>query len=196
MTESRRDDPDASRRAFEEVVLGHMPSVYRVARSLVRRPEDASDVTQETLLRAYRTFASFVPGTNCRAWLFKILYSVLINRYRKSRREPEHVALEALAQPAPGSPDEREAEWAALRAAGLEAGAPEVKQAVAELPESFRAAVLLVDVEELSYEEAAAVLDCPVGTLRSRLFRGRRQLFHTLREYARRAGWLKSKAAE
>lgn len=196
MADSERDDPTTRRRRFEEVALGQMPSVYRIARSWVGRPEDASDVTQETFLRAYRTFASFVPGTNCRAWLLKILYSVLINRHRKSQREPAHVAMEGLEREVARSSDHREAEWATLRAAKLDTCASEVKRALDQLPESFRAAVLLVDVEELTYEEAAAVLDCPVGTLRSRLFRGRRQLFDALREYARREGYLKSGATE
>jgi RNA polymerase sigma-70 factor (ECF subfamily) len=185
----------ASRRVlFEETALPFLRRVYNVALRLCQRPEDAGDLTQETYLRAYRTFDNFRTGTDCKAWLLTILYSVFINRYWKHKRQGETVSVGVLdggyerLLPA----DSRDVEGDFLRAANLEGPSPEVDDALRELPESFRAAVLLVDVEDMSYEEAAAALRCPVGTLRSRLFRARKLLFTALRGYARLAGYLKA----
>jgi RNA polymerase sigma-70 factor (ECF subfamily) len=161
--------------------------LYRTARRLTERQEDAADLTQETFLRAYRTFDNFQPGTNARAWLFTILYSIVRNAWRRRRRFPEERSI-----------DDVEERFGRMLAAddhavqrepfGPLAASPEVEQALARLPEAYRAAVLLVDVEELTYEEAATVLACPVGTLRSRLARARKQLFVALHDYARRTG--------
>ncbi len=181
MTEPTADD--LKRAEFEAAAIPFLTAAYNFAARLTRRPEDARDLVQETYLRAYRTFGNFQQGTNCRAWLFTILYSIFVNRYRKERREPKTVSVEELeerfhqvltADDAVGTPD-----WTD----------PEVEAALAELPESFRSAVLLVDVEALTYEEAAGALHCPVGTLRSRLFRARKALSLSLREHARRAGY-------
>jgi RNA polymerase sigma-70 factor (ECF subfamily) len=168
-----------------------MRAVYHGAVRLTHDADRARDLTQETYLRAYRTFENFRPGTNCKAWLFTILYSIFVNQYRKEKREPKSVALEDLAERFHRSlevelPSESDLRWSDA----------DVLAALDKLPESFRAAVLLVDVEELSYEEAAAALDCPVGTLRSRLFRARKQLFLALREHARRAGWVRGASEE
>ena len=118
-----------------------------------------------------------------RAWLFQILYSVFVNKYRAAQREPVLVSLDGMAEriefPAPGNPE----------ADILQCTAPEVEAAFRTLAEPYRSAVALVDLEDLSYEEAAAALSCPVGTLRSRLFRGRRQLSQALHEYATRSGY-------
>ncbi len=194
MSDESERNPAGLRAQFEQTALPHLRRVYNVALRLARRPEDASDLAQETYLRAFRTFDSFRPGTNCRSWLFTILYSVFINRYRKRKREGEQVPVEILEQDFHRvmATEFREAEWKALRAANLEAHGSEVAKALEELPESFRVAVLLVDVEGLSYEEAAEALQCPVGTLRSRLFRARKLLFVALRDYAQRAGYLKT----
>ena len=169
-----------------------MNALYGKALHLTRSPEDAGDLMQETFLRAYRTFANFVEGTNAKAWLFTILYSIFINRYHKARREPDTVSMDELEESyrrALADPHWDE-EFAALADAEVDWQGPEVRLALGKLPEEFRTAVLLVDVEELSYEEAAAVLNCPVGTLRSRLFRARRVLFVELREYARKTGYI------
>jgi RNA polymerase sigma-70 factor (ECF subfamily) len=175
------------RSEFEEAALPIAPALYRTARGLTRSPEDASDAVQETLLRAYRTFDRFEPGTNVRAWLFTILYSILTNAWRRRQRTPEEVPLAVV--------EERFA--SALSSSGLDAeeslvrtlgASVEIDSALEKLPEEYRAAVLLVDVEELSYEEAAAALGCPVGTVRSRLHRARKLLFAALRGHARRAG--------
>ena len=173
---------------FESAALPFMDALYHKALVLTRRPEDAGDLVQETYLRAFRNFSSFTAGTNCKAWLFTIQYSIFVNKYRKAQREPEVLPideLDATFQRALEGPD-----WE-NDFAGLDWREPEVDAALGKLPEDFRAAVLLVDVEELSYEEAAGVLACPVGTLRSRLSRARRLLFTELREYARTKGFLR-----
>ncbi|MEZ5286769.1 MAG: sigma-70 family RNA polymerase sigma factor [Vicinamibacterales bacterium] len=165
---------------------------YRTAYRLVGRPEDASDVVQETFLRAYRTFDNFRPGTNAKAWLFTVLYSIVSNRWRAERRSPEEVTVDDVESrfgAALASPDASSEERLLAR---LESSA-EVDAALRALPDGQRAAVLLVDVEDVSYEDAAAVLGCPIGTVRSRLARGRRQLFVTLEEYARRTGALRDR---
>lgn len=133
---------------------------------------------QETLLRAYRTFENFRPGTNCRAWLFTILYSVFFNE--RTRLRPTLLTAEQLDRvPAAASNVQlAESPWS-----------EEVERALARLPIAFRAAVLLVDVEGLSYEDAATAAGCVVGTLRSRLFRGRKLLGAMLRDHARAAGF-------
>ena len=185
---SNANDTAATR--FEAEALPFMNSLYHKALVLTRRPEDASDLVQETFLRAYRSFASFTEGTNCKAWLFTIQYSIFVNKYRKSQREPEVVSFDELeAEFARLLTDEQwEGVCATLAEPAVDWSAPEVSGALTELPESFRAAVLLVDVEGLTYEEAAGVVGCPVGTLRSRLFRARRILFVKLRDYAQRVG--------
>lgn len=176
-----------ARAEFESIAVPHMAAVHRSARRLARRPEDAADLLQETYLRAFRTFANFRRGTNAKAWLFTILYSVFVNRYHRSKHEPE-----------PTDPSDLDQRFAAVVNAPLVTEtlaalrstlATEVEAALHQLPESFRAAVLMVDVEELTYEEAAAAAGCPVGTLRSRLFRGRKALVVALAEYARRQGY-------
>lgn len=173
------------RSEFEAAALPVAPALYRVARRFTRRPDDASDFVQETMLRAYRTFQGFQPGTNIRAWLFTILYSILTNDWRRRQRAPEEISLEVIEERFGG----------AVRASGVDPesnllqrldASPEVDSALRELPEEYRAAVLLVDVEELAYEEAAEVLGCPVGTVRSRLHRARKLLFVALHPYARR----------
>ena len=178
------------RARFEADTLPLMPAVHRFASRLARRPEDAKDLVQEAYLRAYRTFGNFRPGTNTKAWLFTIVYSVFVNRWHKERKESANVSVEELEERFHRVlVDERPVPpWGEGAASSRAWADPEVETALQRLPENFRSAVLLVDVEELSYEEAAAALGCPVGTLRSRLFRGRKALFGELLEYARRSG--------
>jgi RNA polymerase sigma-70 factor (ECF subfamily) len=191
-TFTNADDTAVSR--FEAMALPFMNALYNKALHLTRRPEEAADLVQETYLRACRTFANFVEGTNGKAWLFTILYSIFINNYRKAQREPETVSMDEmeetyhreLADPA------WDDEFAALAGLEKEWQGPEVSEALGKLPEEFRAAVLLVDVEQLTYEEAAGVLNCPVGTVRSRLFRARRVLFVELRDYAHQRGFIET----
>ena len=192
MAPSFPNEPDTLAARFEAVALPFMNALYGKALHLTHKPEDAADLVQETFLRAYRTFANFAEGTNCKAWLFTILYSIFINRYHKAQREPDTVSMDQLEETYHrGLADPQwDDEFAVLAGSKLDWQGPEVSQALGKLPEDFRAAVLLVDVEEFSYEEAAAVLNCPVGTLRSRLFRARRGLFVELREHARKMGFI------
>jgi RNA polymerase sigma-70 factor, ECF subfamily len=189
---------DQLRTRFEAVALPLLAVVYRAALRFTGRAEDARDITQETFLRAFRTFDHFQPGTNCKAWLLTIVYSVFVNRYRRQQREPL-VAVEDVELLADASRSARSSAMSSMTAAPAESSGgafpalvisdPEIEQALNRLPEAFRSAVLLVDVEELTYEEAAAVLECPVNTVRSRLFRGRGLLWTALREYAGRQGY-------
>ena len=169
-----------------------MGALHHKALSLTQRPAEAADLVQDTFLRAYRSFSSFTEGTNCKAWLFTIQYSIFVNTYRKSQREPEMVSLDELGAAFDHTLADPEWERAVsdLSNAGVDWSGPEVAQALADLPESFRTSVMLVDVEEFSYEEAAGILNCPVGTLRSRLSRARQMLFLALRDYARKMGFL------
>jgi len=170
---------DVLRLRFEGEAVPHLGAVYNFALRLTLHDADARDLSQETFLRAFQSFASFAPGTNCKAWLFTITYSLFVNRYRKQRRESRVIAPAVNTSdarlPAGNSPPVLTPARAAVEA--------DVETALAELPEDFRAVILLVDVEECSYEEAAAALDCPIGTIRSRLFRARKHLAARLRGY-------------
>jgi RNA polymerase sigma-70 factor (ECF subfamily) len=194
---STDSSPPERRARFEATALPYIGSVYGVALRLTRRPEDARDLVQETYLRAYRTFGNFREGTNCRAWLFTILYSIFINRYRKERREPKLLSVEELEERFDGAVRGEIPGGPVAEPASLDPwNDSEVQAALSELPEDFRATVLLVDVEELTYEEAAAALDCAVGTVRSRLSRARKLLYVALQDAARRRGYLKDAKSE
>jgi len=163
---------------FEEVALPHLKELYRTAARLLGDGAKAEDVVQETYLQAWKSFARFEPGTNCRAWLFKILVNT-IHHHRRSwfnlRRVPEsEEILEQTAACAPAVP-ERLAEGEILRA-------------LDGLPADYRAAVLMADVQEFSYKEIAGVLDVPIGTVMSRLSRGRKMLREQLSGVARSYG--------
>lgn len=181
----------ALRAAFEAEALPHLDRLHRAARRLMRDPQDAADLVQETYLRAYRTFSGFTPGTNSRAWLFTILYSMFINVYHRRKRAPAMASLAGLEQrfeSALAAPD-WETPLTALDQRGAWGTGSEVDAALAALPVEFRATIVLVDLEEMSYEEAAAAMACPIGTVRSRLARGRKLLAAQLREYAARLGY-------
>ena len=197
MADGNSNANDTAATRFEAEALPFMNSLYHKALVLTRRPEDASDLVQETFLRAFRTFENFEAGTNCRAWLFTILYSIFVNKYRQAQREPDLVSMDGLEETHHRelADPQWDDEFAALAGAELDWQGPEISAALGKLPEEFRSAVLLVDVEEFTYEEAAAVLNCPVGTLRSRLFRARRVLFVELRDYARKMGFIERQRA-
>jgi RNA polymerase sigma-70 factor (ECF subfamily) len=190
MATERAGDPGEKRARFEATAVPWMRALYNTALRLTHGSDEASDLVQDTYLRAFRSFEGFVPGTNCKAWLFKILYSVFINKFRKAQREPSAASTDELERRYQAWVDSGGAPGSAATPADLADG--KVEEALRQLPESYRSAVLLVDVEELSYEEAAAALDCPVGTLRSRLFRARKLLFAALSGYARQTGRLKA----
>jgi RNA polymerase sigma-70 factor (ECF subfamily) len=174
---------------FERDVLPVLPSLYSAALRLTRNPSDAEDLVQETFLRAYRGFAGFQEGTNLRAWMYRILTNTFINAYRKKQREPVTIH------------DEDIEDWYLydkLGESGVEASAEatvldripdeDVQRALEALPEGFRMAVLLADVEGFSYKEIAEILGIPIGTVMSRLHRGRRALEKALWETVRERG--------
>jgi RNA polymerase sigma-70 factor (ECF subfamily) len=177
---------------FEAIAIPLAPAMYRTAMRLTRRAEDAADLVQETYLRAFRTFSSFEDGTNAKAWLFTILWSIVSNDRTRRSRAATVVSIDELE--ARTDRGFEVADWRgyadAVSGAGLDANTAEVASALEELPLDHRAAVVLVDLEELSYEEAASILSCPVGTVRSRLFRARRALARRLHDHARRMGLL------
>jgi RNA polymerase sigma-70 factor (ECF subfamily) len=173
---------DKRRSAFEAVALPCAAAVHRFSLRLTRDPHTAADLVQEVFLRAYRSFDDFRTGSDCRAWLLSIAYSVFINMHRKDRRGPPIADLSSLESEPPAS-----IEWNLRRDVWTRA---RIEQALLELPEEIRAVVLLVLIEELTYDEAARVLGCPIGTVRSRLFRGRRALLTALRDQAADSGFL------
>ncbi len=172
---------------FADLALPHLEAVARFAMSLTREESDADDLTQETFLKAFRAWSQFTPGTECRAWLFTICRnSFLRTSNRQMRVEArDDAGLEALGAAAVHASAEQEGlEDMFIRSEMIAA----VRKAVDELPEAFRETVVLVDLEEQSYGEAALVLGVPIGTVRSRLFRGRRLLQEILIQYARESG--------
>jgi RNA polymerase sigma-70 factor, ECF subfamily len=166
--------------AFEAEALASLDSLYRAALRLTRVPADAEDLVQETYLKAFRAAASFEPGTNLRAWLFTILHNTARNRARDRARDMVAVDSDAVDQatdfaPATGQPETPET--LLLR----DTLAPELQAAIDALPEAFRQAVWLRDVEEFSYAEIAEMLQIPIGTVMSRISRGRRALYEALK---------------
>jgi RNA polymerase sigma-70 factor, ECF subfamily len=174
----------ADQARFEEQAMEHMPSLYTAAMRMTRNPADAEDLVQETFLKAFRAFGSFKEGTNLKAWLYRILTNTYINTYRAKQRRPDQTEL-----------DEVEDLFLYRRLGGLEAVAAgrsaedealdlftddDVKAALESLPEIFRMPVLLADVEGFAYKEIAEIMDVPIGTVMSRLHRGRKALQKSL----------------
>lgn len=165
-------------RGFEDVALPLIPDVSRFAFSLTRDPDEADDLVQDTYLRAYRAWHTFTPGTNVRSWLFTICKNTFRRRFRREKARPD------VEQEAVGDDDALPIVMSHVQADRLGLGdlfdrldvQPALEEGLAELPELFREVVALVDLEGLSYHEAAQILDVPVGTVRSRLFRARRRL--------------------
>jgi RNA polymerase sigma-70 factor (ECF subfamily) len=181
------------RQTYEEEAVVHLDSLFGTAVRLTRNPRDAEDLVQDTMLQAFRFFDRFEPGSNCKAWLFKILTNTFINRYRKRTRERE--IREVLDhEETPSLMSEQMAEASLDPEGTLTRGllSDDVKRALDELPEDFRLAVVLSDLEEFSYREIADIMDCPVGTVMSRLHRGRRLLQRSLRGYALEQGIVRS----
>ena len=192
---SRVTDPEPSgqepdlRAAFEDEALPLLPGLYRAALRLTRNPSDAEDLVQEAYLRAYRGFHQFEPGTNLKAWLYRILTNSFINSYRKKQREPQTVPDEEVEDWYLYNRLAREAPDSSAEAVVLESMPDEdVRAALEALPEQYRAAVLLADVEGFSYKEIAEILEIPIGTVMSRLHRGRKALEKALWEKVRERG--------
>lgn len=181
---------ETGRDEFARVALPHLDSVFGAALYLTRDRDRASDLAQETFLRAFRFFHQFQAGTNCRAWLLTILHNTFRNTYRSESRTRGHTDIDDPATAAEASEKAgRDADPGALVIERLLDD--EVAEALTSLPEEFRSAIVLVDLQDLSYEESATALGVPIGTVRSRLSRGRRLLQSSLREYALRRGILK-----
>ncbi|MFC1492282.1 sigma-70 family RNA polymerase sigma factor [Nitrospinota bacterium] len=168
------------------MALEHIDALYRGALRMTRKPEDAEDLVQDVYVRAIRFYQQFQPGTNIRAWLFKILKNTYINRFRRNARSPTQIAL-----------DEEEFQRSEMEAVITHAGgdkgpeaeffnrqtASAIQKALSEVPEKFQRIVILSDIEGFSYKEIAEIEDCPLGTVMSRLYRARRMLQQLLMKY-------------
>ena len=174
---------------FAELAMPYMSALYAAAMRMTRNPTDAEDLVQETFTKAFAAFHQYRPGTNLKAWLYRILTNTFINSYRKKQREPQTVSDDELEDwylyskmAGPGA--EPSAETAVIESLPDE----EVQEALASLPEQFRIAVLLADVEGFSYKEIAQITEVPIGTVMSRLHRGRKALEKRLWDVVRERG--------
>lgn len=177
---------------FNEEIIPHLDALYNFALRLTSDPNEAEDLVQDTVVKAYRFFSSYEKGTNAKAWLFRILKNSYINNYRKKSKKPQQVDY-----------DEVSTFYETVRAERTDTSDLEDKMyrelmddditgALEQLPEDFRTVVLLCDVEGFTYEEIANMLDVPIGTIRSRLHRGRNLLKAQLMEYAQQRGFASS----
>jgi RNA polymerase sigma-70 factor (ECF subfamily) len=175
------------RRLFTEQAMPYVDRLYSAALRYTRDPDDAQDLVQEAMAKAYSAFHQYQQGTNLKAWLYRIVHNTYINQYRKAQRRPDEHLQDEI--------DDYSFYDDISRGGGSAEGevlsaitADEVKQALADLPEQFRLAVYYADVEGFAYKEIAEIMDTPIGTVMSRLHRGRKQLQKALGEYARERG--------
>jgi RNA polymerase sigma-70 factor (ECF subfamily) len=187
VTDVKLTEKAARDRSFEAEALPWLDDVYRFALSLTHDPADADDVVQDTFLRAYKSWHTYVPGSDCRRWLFTICRNVFL---RSLERRSLTIDIEGESETA-GSAIVKDAsrDTSDQLLARVDLG-PAIERALARLPEPFQSTLVLVDVEDRPYEAAATILGIPVGTVRSRLFRGRRLMQEMLRAYARDAGFV------
>ena len=174
---------------FEREAIPHNDILYNYALRMTANPDDAKDLVQETFLKAYRFWDKYEKGTNIRAWLFRIMKNSYINRYRKEKKEPATVDYDEIQNfyntiryESSDPNDLQEKIFGGL----LE---DDVARAIESLPEDFRTVIILCDIEGLMYEEIAEFVDSPIGTVRSRLHRGRKMLRDKLFEYAKKRGY-------
>lgn len=166
---------------FEKIAKQYIDILYNRALQLTREPNEAEDLVQETFLKAFRFFFRFRAG-NIKAWLFKIMQNIFINNYRKKKKEPEILELNEDIYQIP--------DYASLNSILLEKDVGfEIQQALDSIPEEFKNSVILSDIEEFSYKEISKIMRCPIGTVRSRIARGREMLFKKLSEYAKSKGY-------
>jgi len=186
------DESAAAQRRFVEEALPHMDALYITALRLTRNPSDAEDLVQETYLKAHRFWDRYTPGTNCKAWLYKILTNTRINQYVKASKRPPQANFEdvepILEQKVPrGLAEETDGRLEAFS----DLLDDELKEAMESVPEDFRVVLILSAMEGFAYKEIAEILEIPIGTVMSRLFRARKLLQAGLSEYARKRGLVK-----
>ena len=187
-----KESAEQRRKRFEADALQYMNQLYSAALRYTKNPADAQDLVQDTYAKAYVSFHQFEPGTNLKAWLYRILTTTFINTYRKDQRRPQLSDQELedwqIADASSHTSDQgKSAEDVVLE----NLPDSDIKRALAEIPEEFRIAVYLADVEGFSYKEIAEIVGVPTGTVMSRLHRGRKQLREKLTDYARELGYTK-----
>lgn len=177
---------------FNEEIIPHLDATYNYALRLTTDPNDAEDLLQDSIVKAFRFFSSYQKGTNARAWLYRIVKNSYINNYRKAARQPQHVDYEEVATYYETIRSEQSDTTDFQTQYYRGEYDDDFKKALDDLPEDFRTPLLLCDVEDFTYEEIANMLDVPIGTVRSRLHRGRNLLKEKIKEVAQRRGYLKN----
>ena len=198
LTVSKQEERNA--RIFEEELFPHIDALKTFAYHLTYNEEDANDLVQETYMKAHRFIDKYLEGTNAKAWLFKILKNAYINEYRKKSKRPKRVDYEELVTYHKGDSDKGSSYYDLREEIFDSMMGDEVTTAINSLPIDFRTVVLLCDVEGFTYEEISKIIDVPIGTVRSRLFRARNMLKEKLKNYAENLGYedmrLKRKGSE